>query len=594
MNLGDVNLACAWALVDELVRGGVRHACVSPGSRSTSLALALDRHPAVTVHVHLDERSSAFFALGIAKSVLRPVVVACTSGTAATELWPAVVEASQARMALVLLTADRPPRLRGTGANQTIDQEELYGRYVRAFLEAPVPQSPADAETWQDVAGRALDALAPLSGPIHVNCPFEEPLVPRTDTGPLHTSGEPRDPGSWTRAADPDDADRFARAISAARGVLVAGGHPGDVSGTARFFAEALHWPVIAEPSSGARRPKEALAAGQALLGSATWLDTHRPDVVVQIGATPTTRATQSFVAAAERLIVVDRLHPDPDPEGRATIRIRADPDELVRAIAGRPVSSGAGLSLMGVEEGSAPPDAREPLGEAIDPAPDGWLAEWRGADDRARAVLDAALDADDEPNELRIARDLAATVPDGSTLVVGSSMPIRDLDYAMAPRGALRVLANRGASGIDGFVSTALGVAAAGPGPTFALSGDLTLLHDVGGLLWNARRGLDAVFVVPNNGGGTIFSFLDQRDLPELEPLFVTPHGLDLGAVCAAAGANHHRVERAGELGRAIVASASARGLDVVEVIVDPVWNRRRHAEVQAVVDAELRRLAT
>jgi 2-succinyl-5-enolpyruvyl-6-hydroxy-3-cyclohexene-1-carboxylate synthase len=587
MNRGDVNLACAWALIDELVRGGVRHACVSPGSRSTSLALALDRHPAVTVHVHLDERSSAFFALGIARSSLRPVVVACTSGTASTELWPAVVEASQARMPLVLLTADRPPRLRGTGANQTIDQEELFGRYVRAFLEAPVPESLAEAEAWKDVAGRALDALAPLSGPIHVNCPFEEPLVPGSDMGPFRTSGEPRHPRSWTREVDPDDAERFAGAISGARGVLVAGGHAGDVSGITSFFAEALHWPVIAEPISGARRPQETIAAGQALLGSAAWLDAHRPDVVVQIGATPTTRATQAFVAAAERLVAVDRFHPDPDPEGRATLRIHADPDELLRAIAGRPVTSG-GLFMISVEEGSTPPDHRGLVARAIHPVPDDWLVEWQGADDRARAALDAALDADDEPNELRIARDLAATVPEGSTLVVGSSMPIRDLDYAMAPRRGLRVLANRGASGIDGFVSTALGVAA-DRGPTFALCGDLTLLHDVGGLLWNARRGLDAVFVVPNNGGGTIFSFLDQRELPELEPLFVTPHGLDLGAVCAAAGANHHTVERAGELAPAIVSSASAGGVHVVEVVVDPDRNRTRHAEVQAAVDAAL-----
>jgi 2-succinyl-5-enolpyruvyl-6-hydroxy-3-cyclohexene-1-carboxylate synthase len=594
MNRGDVNLACGLALVDELVRGGVRFACVSPGSRSTSIALALDRHPAITVHVHLDERSSAFFALGIAKSTLRPVVVACTSGTAAAELWPAVVEASQARMPIVLLTADRPPRVRGTGANQTIDQRRLYGRYVRTSLEPPVPESSADAEAWKDVAGRALDALAPLSGPIHVNCPFEEPLVPAADADPLRIRGAPRDRASWTREADPDDARRFARTISGARGVLVAGGLGGDVSGTISFFAEALHWPVIAEPTSGARLPLEALAAGQALLGSSAWLDTHRPDVVVQIGATPTTRATQAFVTSAERLIVVDRFHPDPDPEGRATLRIHTDPEELLRAIVDRPVTQGEGLIAVATPEGSPHPDTRELFAKAIDPAPDGWLAAWRGADDRARGALDAALDAHDEPNELRIARDVAAALPDGATLVVGSSMPIRDLDYAMAPRRGLRVLANRGASGIDGFVSTVLGVAAAGRGPTSALCGDLTLLHDVGTLPWNARRGIDAVFVVPNNGGGTIFSFLDQRDLPELEPLFVTPHGVDLGAICAAAGAGHRTVERSGELASALGASASAGGVGVVEVMVDPDRNRMHHAEVQAAVDGALRRPST
>jgi 2-succinyl-5-enolpyruvyl-6-hydroxy-3-cyclohexene-1-carboxylate synthase len=561
---GDVNLACAWMLVDELVLGGVRHACVSPGSRSTPLALALDRHPAVTVHVHLDERSSGFFALGIAKATRHPVIVVCTSGTAAAELWPAVVEASQARMPLVLLTADRPPRLRGTGANQTINQEGLYGRYVRASLEPPVPESQPDAAAWGGVAERALGALAPLPGPVHVNCPFEEPLVPTNAPPAVATGGEPRDRGSWTWEADQDDAERFAREISAARGMLVVGGHAGNLSGTVSLFAEGLNWPVLAEPTSSVRRSRETLAAGQALLGSAAWLDEHRPDVVVQIGATPTTRATQAFVASAERLIVVDRFHPDPDPDGRATLRIHADPEELrLRA-------------------------------SAIDPAPDGWLTDWRAADERAREAFDRVLDADDVPNELRIARDLAAAMPEGSTLVVGSSMPVRDLDVAMAPRRGIRVLANRGASGIDGFVSTVLGVAAAGGGPTFALCGDLTLLHDVGALLWNARRGIHAVFVVPNNGGGTIFSFLEQRTLPELEHLFITPHGSDLGAVCAAAGAGHRRVARAGDLTRTIGECASAEGIQVVEVVVDPERNRVRHAEVQAAVDAALERLAT
>jgi 2-succinyl-5-enolpyruvyl-6-hydroxy-3-cyclohexene-1-carboxylate synthase len=270
----------------------------------------------------------------------------------------------------------------------------------------------------------------------------------------------------------------------------------------------------------------------------------------------PTTRAAQDFVAATRSLVVIDRLHPDPDPEHRATVRIEADPTELV-------------------------------LAGAIDPAPGDWLTGWEVADDRAREAIDRSLDAEDEPSELRVARDLAAAIPEGSTLVVGSSMPVRDLDYAMAPRRGIRVLANRGASGIDGHVSTVLGVAAADLGPTFSLCGDLTLLHDAGALLWNARRGLDAVFVVPNNGGGTIFSFLGQRDLPELERLFVTPHGLDLGAIVSAAGADHARVEHARDLVPALRRSAAAPGVGVVEVIVDPERNRRRHAEVQAAVDA-------
>ena len=562
MSLGDVNLACACALVEELARAGVTEACISPGSRSTPIALALDRHPAVRTHVHLDERSSAFFAIGIAKATRRPVAVACTSGTAAAELFPAVVEASQSRTPLVLLTADRPPRLRGSGANQTIDQVNLYGRYAR-YLEPPVPSVDADCIAWRESGERAVDALFPTPGPVHLNLPFEEPLVPVEFARPT-TSGEPRPPAPDPEAQPlPRVAERFAREISGARGVLVAGGSPSDLSSVARFFAERLRWPVLAEPTSGARIPGVALSAGQALVSSLAWVEENVPEVVVQVGATPTTRATQSFVASSPRLLVVDRLLPDPDPDGRATWRLHANPDDLVSSTL---------------------------LTSTVEPAPESWLSAWRRFDARTQNVIDELLQSWEEPFEQRIARDVAAAIPDGGTLVTGSSMPIRDLDYAMAPRGGIRVFANRGASGVDGLVSTALGVAAARGGGTYALIGDLTFLHDVGALVWNARRGLDSVLVVINNAGGTIFGFLPQRGLPEFRRLFETPHGLDLGAISVAAGAGHFRVEHADDLPAALRGAERAEGIQVVEVRVDPDLNRERHAQVQAAVDRALR----
>lgn len=561
MATGDVSLACAMSLVDELAVHGMRHACVSPGSRSTPLALALERHPDVQVHVHLDERSSAFFALGLAKALRRPVAVACTSGTAAAELFPAVIEASQARVPLYLLTADRPPRLRGTGANQTIDQSRLFGSYPRAFIEPPVPSLGADTVVWRKAGREAVVASGgPQPGPVHVNCPFEEPLVPSGESMPMaerelgRDERPDRDPEPL-----PADVDRVAEELSGARGVVVAGSSWWRAPDLITQLAGQLGCPVIAEPTSGVRRPGAALSAGQALIASSGFLERHRPDVVLQVGATPTTRSTQSFVAAAERLIVVDLFHMDPDPEHRAVLRVHADPDRLAEGLTRR-----------------------------IEPAPSDWLATWSGLDDRARLAMDDMLDSTDEPTELRVARDLAAAIPSGATLVVGSSMPIRDLDYAMAPRDGLRVLANRGASGIDGFVSTVLGVAATGT-PTYALCGDLTLLHDAGSLLWNARRGLDAVFVVPNNDGGAVFSFLPQRSLPEHERLFTTPHGLDLEALCAAAGAGHARITRADELSPAVADAASAGGVHVIEAPSDRERNVIHHAEVQAAVDAAL-----
>jgi 2-succinyl-5-enolpyruvyl-6-hydroxy-3-cyclohexene-1-carboxylate synthase len=558
VSLGDVSLACAWALVNELVASGMRHACLSPGSRSTPLALALARHPDVELHVHLDERSSSFFAMGIAKSTLRPVAVACTSGTAAAELFPAVVEASQSRLPLVLLTADRPPRLRGTGANQTIDQVGLYGWYARAYLEPPVPSELGDAEAWREAGRDAAEAMHPLPGPVHVNCPFDEPLTPSQDTSLFQTSSERSRPSGRALEATPEEVDRFLELISGARGVALFGGRPTIDDRPARFWSNVLGWPVIAEPTSCARRPGIALAAGQALLGS-RWLDDLRPEVVVQFGAAPTTRASQGLVASAPELVVVDRLHLEPDVGSRANLRIHLDPGELVFG-------------------------GREPM-----PAPAGWTDTWRRADGLVRVAMDEFLDGFEEPFEPRIARDLAARVPKGGTLFVGNSSPVRDLDLAMAPREGLRVLANRGASGIDGLVSTALGIAASNRGPTFELIGDLSFVHDAGALSWSSKRGIALTIVVLNNAGGELFAQLPQRAVAEHEQLFLTPHGQDLGAMCAAAGVEHERVERSSDLIPALARTNEGGGIAVVEVTIDVERQRHRREELGSAIDAAL-----
>ena len=564
MATGDVSLACASALIDELVAGGMRHACVSPGSRSTPLALALERHAGVRVHVHLDERSSAFFAVGLAEGLRSPVGVACTSGTAAAELFPGVVEASQAGVPLFLLTADRPPRLRGTGANQTIDQVRLFGTYPRAYLDPPVPGSADDALAWRRIGRDAVAAgEGPRPGPVHINCSFEEPLVPIGDVVVVPE----RDPARVARTdRDPEplaqDLDRAAEELSGARGVVVAGSNGRMASGEVAQLARRLGWPLLAEPTSGLRRPGWALAAGQALIASPAFCERHRPEVVLQIGATPTTRASQAFVSAAERLLVVDLFHLDPDPERQASWRLAAHPDRIATGLSGR----------------------------SIDPAPDEWLASWQEADERVRRAIDDVLDATDEPTELRLARDIAATVPDEGTLFVGNSTPIRDLDAAMAPRDGLQVLANRGASGIDGLVSTALGIATADTGPTIALIGDLSLLYDAGALLWNGQRlPADLVIVVPNNRGGAIFSSLDQRELPERDRLFVTPQDVDLAALGAAAGVGHTLVAQMSDLAGAVSEAQAAGGIRLIELPTPAERSRRQRIDVRTVVDAAL-----
>lgn len=588
MEQADISLACAAALVDGLVAGGVTHASLSPGSRSTPLALALARDPRVHVHVHLDERSGAFFALGIAKSTERPVVVVTTSGTAAAELLPGVVEASQSRMPLVLLTADRPPRVRATGANQTIVQPGLFGDYVRASIDLPVPSTEGQEAWWRQATRDAFEALAAdPPGPIHLNCPFEEPLTPSERVALPAPSGERYEwPARPDAALDPDEIDRLAELVSGARGAIVVGGWPQQLSGIDHVWSEMLGWPIVAEPISGSRRPGSCLAAGQALIGS-VWAKTHAPEVVIQFGAAPTTRATHAFVASAEKVVVADRWHLDPDPDRLASWRLAVDPDALGGMLGRHPLMQ-KGIALAGAHTEE---EAQELWRGRIDPAPDVWREAWRAADRVARIAMDDTMDGWDEPFEPRVARDVAAWAPDGGFLLVGNSTPVRDLDLAMAPREDLRVLANRGASGIDGLVSTALGVAAADRGPTVALLGDLSFLHDAGAILWNAPRVFQLTIVVVNNGGGHLFSLLPQRDLPEHQDLFVTPHAVDIGGLCRAAGAGHERAERASELLPALDRAAGARGLTVVEVVVDAELGRRRRDEMHEAVDAALAR---
>jgi 2-succinyl-5-enolpyruvyl-6-hydroxy-3-cyclohexene-1-carboxylate synthase len=562
---GDVALACARAFVGGLARLGVTDAAISPGSRSTPIALAFARDERTRVHVHLDERASAFFALGLAKASNRPVAVVTTSGTAVANMFPAVVEASMSRVPLLVLTADRPPELRGTGANQTIDQVELFGTYVRWFVDAPLPSDGPDApRVWTALADESYHAVC-APGPVHVNLPYREPLVPagnRIEVADDSVDGAASGtrPGEGPPPNDNDIGEFVGEVARVEHGFLYLGGLRCP-SRSLLELGERLGWPVIAEPTSGLRVPG-TLSAGQFLLANGGFTREHTPDLVVQFGAAPTSRAALAFVGGAPRLVIVDPDDIVADPNRRAERRVVAAAEQLAREAISR------------VE----PRDRRA------------WLDRWRRADDRAREVVDATIGGWDEPYEGRIARDLATSLPDGATLVVGSSMPVRDLDAYMHPRDGLRVLANRGASGIDGFVSTALGVAATGV-PTTALCGDLTLLHDAGSLLWSAKRGYDCVFVVPNNDGGAVFSFLPQRDLPEFDELFATPHGGDLAVVCAAAGAGHSIANRASDLIPIVTAAREAGGVRVVEVPTDRDENVRRHADVHAAVAAALER---
>ncbi len=564
---GDLALACATGLVDALARGGAVAACISPGSRSTPLVLALARQGSLPVHVHLDERSSAFFALGIAKSTGRPALVVTTSGTAVANLLPAVVEAAMSRTPLILLTADRPPELRGVGANQTIDQIGIFGGSVRWAADLDVPDaSPGSRATWRSAGTRALEeAIGPPGGPVHLNLPFREPLVP---SGAPIAPAPPAAPdrAAAERPAEPiDDAamEVLIDLVSGAeRGVVLAGSidpwTPGEDLAAVEAFVAATGWPMLAEPQSQLRRPPHALATGQLLLADEAFASSHAPDTVLQLGAAPTSRAGQSFVARSGHLVVTNRGPADPSRSARVTFD--ADPCAVAAALA-----------------------------ERIRPrATTSWPDGWGSASAAVALAVGDLLDGIPEPFEGRLARDVAAAVPDGATLVVASSMPVRDLDAYMTPRAGLRVIGNRGASGIDGFVSTVLGVAASGV-PTFALAGDLSMLHDVGGLVWSAGGGSNAVFVVANNHGGGIFDHLSVASEPEHERFFVTPHRVDLAALASAAGAGHISVDRPSDVGSAVLERAAMGGLQIVEVPIDRTAGIGARALVRSVVRGAL-----
>jgi 2-succinyl-5-enolpyruvyl-6-hydroxy-3-cyclohexene-1-carboxylate synthase len=572
----------ALTLVDELARAGVTDACLAPGSRSAPLALALAEHPGIRVHVHLDERSAAFFALGAAKRSGRAVVALCTSGTAAANFHPAVLEADLARVPLLVLTADRPPELRGTGANQATDQLKLYGSAVRWFCEAGVPADvPGAGRYWRSLASRAwAEATGPPAGPVHLNLAFADPLVPPAVGGEARLAGEPsagRAGGApWTatparvRSAAPGDVAELAGAVRAnPRGLLVAGWGADLDPAAVDAFAAAGGWPVLADPLSGARRGPAAISTYDGLVRAARFAAAHRPSLVVRVGGAPTSKALTAWLDESIPQVLVDPSEGWADPARAASLRLSADPSDLLAATAALLTDDGPG-----------------PAGWSGDPASP-WLREWLETERLAREAIDGLLEEWAEPFEGRVARDLVGWVPAGGTLVVGSSMPVRDVDAFARPREGLRFVANRGLSGIDGFVATALGVAAAGDEPVVALCGDLTLLHDASSLLGAAGRSRGAVLVVIDNDGGGIFSFLPQAQLPGdlFEPLFGTPHGLDLTALAAAARVPARVVEKAADLVPALDAALDGGGTQLVVVRSDRAGNLARHRAVTEAV---------
>jgi 2-succinyl-5-enolpyruvyl-6-hydroxy-3-cyclohexene-1-carboxylate synthase len=556
------------AFVDELARCGVREACTSPGSRSSPIVLALVRDARLRCFSHIDERCSGFFAVGAAKAACRPVAIACTSGTAAANLAPAVIEAWEARVPLVVLTADRPPELREVGAGQTIDQIGIYGSAAKWFFEVGTHDCTLERMRWMRMlACRAVwTSLEGRPGPVHLNFALREPLVPPAELGddpqPGRGGGRP-----WLLRSGPGrDAAAAGRALAvvardAHRPVVVAGRAEPGLEAIA-VACERLGWPLLADPLSGARRGHAAIAHYDLLLRSDAFIAARCPDLVVRCGDLPTSKPLRAWLEGLAGDVMQLAFDPQSgwhDPAATLHAVLDADPVATLAATAAHAPSA--------------------------DPA---WLHAWRDADASCAAAIDATLG--DELSEPRVARELGACMAPSATLFVASSMPVRDVEgYTAVRDDAPRVLCNRGANGIDGTVSSAFGAAAVSEGPVVLLIGDVALAHDLGGLMAARRSGLSLTIVLLNNDGGGIFEFLPiagARDV--FEEHIATPHGLDFAHAAALYGCEHVPVASVDELRAGVERALAGPGTTILEVRTDRAENVALHRAVAAAATSD------
>ena len=568
--------ALATVVVDELVRAGVREAVLCPGSRSAPFAYALqdaDRAGRLRLHVRVDERSAAFLALGLAKLTRCPVPVFTTSGTAVANLHPAVLEASHAAVPLIVVSSDRPPELQGTGASQTTDQSGLFGTAVRMYHQLGAPENRGGQNAvWRSVVGRLCAAATGTgrldAGPVHLNVPLREPLVPDglvPNVAPVAgwpESLDGRDEGApWVRV---QQSSRLGEPFAPSPKTLVLLGDLPDPAMTFQVMelAAAAGWPVIAEPF-GAHDRSTLVPHGPRLLNTGDWLSRHLPERVLVVGRITLSRAVGALLrnpAVAVELVAAQSSWPDPSHVASAV-----HPFEALAASVTK--------------------------GRQVD---EQWARDWFHAGELVAKAAEAVI-ARSWPSGLAIAAVALAELPTDATLFVGSSNSVRDVDMALSPslRSApLTIVASRGLAGIDGCVSTAIGIALAQPGrPAYALMGDLTFLHDCNGLLIGPHEPQpNLTIVVTNDDGGGIFTLLEPGEpnrAMDFERVFGTPTGASIVDICRAHGVKHSQAATATDL--SAVVRQRPDGLRVVEVRVDRSVHRGLHAELQAAAENAL-----
>ena len=506
----------ARVIVRQILEAGITDAVISPGSRNAPLSLALVTAQdlgLIKLHIRIDERTAAFYALGLAKATERPVPVICTSGTAVANYHPAVLEASHSNIPLFVITADRPAELRRTGANQTTEQARIFGRAVRYFA---------------DVSGAAYPLELPLNalqtGPVHLNVQFEEPLIGDADS-------------SWLDGLQVTPPRKFDRkkagtlASKSTRGLLVIGHDRGGLAvADVAKFAKELGWPILSEDPLTF---SDACAHASLFLTSTTIVKDLAPDTVIVIGRTTLSRSVNALIKQARATFVIDPRIATVDSDRMAEKKFTDIPD-LYTATA--------------------------------DPE---WMAKWAKYSERTSKVVKEIS----EWSEPLIAREISQHLPDGAALFIASSRPIRDIEAFGAARSGIKTFANRGLAGIDGNISTALGIATANSA-TYAVLGDLAFLHDITGLIHREEINL-RIFVINNDGGG-IFSTLPQRGVTGFEQVFGTPHGLDPAAIATAMGIDAKTIASAEQLREEIKKPVSG-----ISVVVCDVPNRDSNADL-------------
>jgi len=550
---------CA-TLVDEWVRLGVAHAVVSPGSRSTPMAIALASNPKIALHVFHDERSASFAALGIGLQSGTPAVLLCTSGTAAAQFFAAVIEANYAHVPLLVCTADRPPELQGVGAPQTINQTNLYGTFVRKFIDVGLADD-AKSSKWRTIARDAFSATVGVNrGPCHMNLPFREPLVGVAGTLPVADSHSPVRMSADVATAS--ERKKLSLALRAERGVIIAG----NGIDQPRFIFEIaakLKWPVVADPRSNCRVAPESshgamvASCADVVLRHQPSAESLKPTVVLRIGDPPVSKVVNQWLAkcGAEQIAVTQQPSLI-DPDKVVTTHIVGSINEL----------------FMEMSRGTDTRSETE------------WISNWKRCEVQARAALDKSFSEQASLTEPLCAVTVSEAVAVGTNIVVSSSMPVRDLEWFAPARDGVRVFSNRGVNGIDGVVSTAVGIGLSAKMPTALLIGDIALLHDSNGLLNLNRRDVQLKIIVVDNEGGGIFSFLPQAEAMEgaqFEQLFGTPHSVDFESLAKAHGLPFTWVTTTEELRRELANAETS----IIGVRTDRKKNVEHHNALYAAV---------